>query len=108
MTTNISTVNQLKKSLKEDANLLSEFKKDPVKALDEFAPSPLVTDVWIYRTVVGALGTAIVIILIGVVALMFNGQIDGDAKVPTLFTAVASGAIGALAGLLAPPPGRNQ
>lgn len=71
---------------------------------EKSSPHPIVNDNWIYRLVVGALGLAVLVIIVGVIILISNGKITGDATVPTIFTALGSGALGALAGLLAPNP----
>lgn len=70
--------------------------------------SPLATDKWIYRVVVISLGLVVVIISVGVIFLMASPPPENeDSTLPTLLTALGSGAIGALAGLLAPSPQAN-
>jgi hypothetical protein len=62
-----------------------------------------VPDTWIYRIVVIALGLAIFVPLIGMI-----GQRGEDAlKLGQLLLPIATGALGALAGLLAPSPART-
>ena len=46
----------------------------------------------------------IITIIIGVIVLIGSDKIKNDQGVPTILTAIGSAAIGALAGLLAPPP----
>lgn len=86
-----------------DARLQDELKQDPVRALEQFRPV-IATDKWIYRSVVVALGLAVLLIIGGVVGLMLKKEGLDDKSVPTLLTALGSAAIGALAGLLAPSP----
>jgi hypothetical protein len=63
---------------------------------------PLETDVWIYRIVVLVLGAAI----LGVVAsALLLKLIDNQTGIPDALVAIGTGALGALAGLLAPTPG---
>jgi len=81
------------------ANPASELSALADQAIRETAPV-LQTDVWIYRMVVGALGLAVLSALVGAIALAVNG-VD---KTPDILTAIGSAAVGALAGLLAPPP----
>ena len=56
-------------------------------------------DVWFYRIVVGTLGFAVLLIIISITFLLFNGIDKFDA-----LTAIGSAAIGGLVGLLAPSP----
>lgn len=96
---------EFKQQLITDPQLQNEFKNDPVKAASQFHdPLP---DSWVYRIIVSSLGFAILFVIIAVVILLF-GHDTGDPHVPTIFTAIASGAIGALAGLLAPSPSGSQ
>lgn len=92
---------------------ISDEDKKPIKAkLDRAAlPSPLDTDKWIYRMVVGALGLAILGCLtfsFVLVLLRAGGATGGEVKIPEIFLAISSAAIGALAGLLAPSPGSRS
>ena len=93
-----------KQELMKNTDLQDQFKNDPVKAVQQITTaSPILPDTWIYRIVVGSLGLAIILVIIGVVILTINNS-GADKSVPTILTAIASGAIGALAGLLAPSP----
>ncbi|RXZ44312.1 hypothetical protein EBB06_06975 [Crenobacter cavernae] len=65
-------------------------------------PTPLQTDVLLYRIVVSCLGAAMLIALIGAIALVVI-----DKETPDVLVAIGSAAIGALAGLLAPSPVRG-
>ena len=60
-------------------------------------------DRWVYRVVVVSLGLAILIAAVGAVVLQYNGHDS-----PAILVAIGSGAIGALAGLLAPAPGTSS
>lgn len=104
----IKTFNEFKDELLTDPELQNQFKEDPVSAIEHFhQQNPLTTDKWIYRIIVLALGLTILSIIIGVLFLMGSKIITDDTKVPTILTAIGSAAIGALAGLLAPPPKNN-
>lgn len=80
-----------------------EIVADPVKKLQEMAAevvkeSPsLEGDVWIYRIVVTLIGTAALLSVSGAIWIASHGG-----NVPDILTALGSGAIGALAGLLSP------
>ena len=100
-TQNIRSIGDLKTEIKINPDLLQAFKDDPAKAIDQL-PSP-VPDTWVYRMVVGSLGLAILLVIISVVTITL-AKIPIESSVSTLFTAIASGAGGALAGLLAPQP----
>ena len=102
MNIKLQNLEELGKTLKANPALLDEFNKDPLKVMQQFELPT--NDKWVYRLVVSALGLTILLIIIGVVILMANDAIKGDATVPTIFTALGSAAIGALAGLLAPSP----
>jgi hypothetical protein len=92
---------EFQKELTTNAHLQQEFKDDPVKAILQFKSS--VPDSWVYRVVVGSLGLAILIVIAGVILLSFSDK-DVEPTILTLFTAIASGSVGALAGLLSPAP----
>ena len=75
---------------------------DPEEAPRSLSVPVLENDPWVYRIVVVALGSAILIAVIGATYL----QAIGADEIPPLLTAIGSGAVGALAGLLAPQPQR--
>lgn len=73
----------------------------------EMPPPPLDSDPWIYRIVVLALGSTVLIVVAGAVALAAGHTGTGEVKIPEVLTAIGSAAVGALAGLLAPSPARK-
>lgn len=91
----------------QDRQLASDLSEDPAGTLNRIAALSQVPDTWIYRLVVIALGSAVLIALIGAIIL---AKLDGNnsANVLPLLTAIGSAAVGALAGLLAPSPSTNQ
>ena len=103
MAQNIKTLQGLSKQLSVDPELLEAFKADPIAALEKVKSDNPLNDRWIYRVIVLALGLTVVSIVIGILLLMGNGPIE-DKNIPTILTALGSAAIGAIAGLLAPPP----
>lgn len=93
-------VGELAAAARENPELVEMFKKDPVKALETFAlANPLRTDKVLYRLVVGSLGAAVLISLIGAIVLAPFAK-----ETPQVLVAIGSAAVGALAGLLAPSP----
>lgn len=105
---NIQTISELKAEILNNPDLQQAFKEDPVKASRQLPQTnPLGTDKWIYRIIVVALGLTILTIILGVIVLIGTGRISDDKGVPTILTAIGSASIGALAGLLAPPPKGN-
>ena len=68
----------------------------------DFVAKPLETDKWIYRIVVLVLGAAILAVVAGTLVLKV---IDSAIGIPDVLVAIGTGALGALAGLLAPSPG---
>jgi hypothetical protein len=90
-------------SLIDSAPLPSDQKVDlKARVLTAAAPLP---DTWIYRIVVLALGLAIFVPLAG----LFVCDKAGDPKgaLVQMLLPIATAALGALAGLLAPSPARN-
>lgn len=105
----IKTFNEFKNQLESNAELQQEFRENPISAIQNFEQSnPLSNDKWIYRIIVLSLGLTIISIIIGVIVLIGLDKINEDSNVPTILTAIGSAAIGALAGLLAPPPRNNS
>lgn len=105
MAKEIKTFDEFKSELVSSPDLQNQFRQDPLSAVQQFQQlSPLTTDKWIYRIIVLSLGITIIAIIIGVIVLMGSGKITDDKGVPTILTAIGSAAIGAMAGLLAPPP----
>jgi len=97
----IGTLGELAAALQADPELAARVKDDPAGAIAGLA-APLQTDVWIYRIVVGALALAILGAVGGAILLAMNGR-----TIPEVLLAIGSGAVGALAGLLAPSPARG-
>lgn len=101
---NIKSFTEFQNELTNNPELQAEFKNDPVNAIQKFQST--LPDNWVYRLVVGSLGLAILLVIIGVIVLASSVK-TVEPTVITLFTAIASGAVGALAGLLAPSPNSN-
>jgi hypothetical protein len=59
-------------------------------------------DLWTYRTVVTTLSLTVIGCIVGTIWLQICGK-----PTPELLTALGTGAIGALAGIFAPPPSRR-
>jgi hypothetical protein len=94
-----------------DAGCTPELQKqltERVKEVKEELRSPLDTDKWIYRYVVWFLGLAILASLICTFYLSVRSPNPQELKIPDIFLAIGSAAVGALAGLLAPSPGRGS
>jgi hypothetical protein len=107
-TRRVKSFDEFKEELESNPTLQAQFKTDPVSAIADFQQqNPLTNDKWIYRIIVLALGFTILAIILGVIVLIAMGKISDDKGVPTILTAIGSAAIGALAGLLAPPPKSN-
>jgi hypothetical protein len=90
---------EVKKKVAEKVN---EVKEGFSRAID--------TDVWIYRCVVVFLGFAILGSLACTLAIFVKSLDPQTLKIPDIFLAIGSAAVGALAGLLAPSPrgGTNE
>lgn len=103
MSKKVESFTEFKKELETNKELQNRFKENPVQAVQQFEQkNPLDTDPWIYRIIVLSLGITLLVIVVGVIYLMLDGNIKDDEAVPTIFTAIGSAAVGALAGLLGP------
>lgn len=106
-------MDEQQQAVREVENLVSKAtdipdvtKKQLTEQLQK-ARTPLQWDRLIYRLVVGSLGLAILSCLTFSFLLVWRhtpvaGQ--ADVKIPEIFMAIGSAAVGALAGLLAPSP----
>lgn len=93
-------VYELSKQVAASPTLIQQLKDDPAGTLQTVAAAaPLQSDVMIYRIVVIALGLVIVSAMGGAILLSVYGK-----PIPETLTALGSGALGAMAGLLAPTP----
>lgn len=106
-------IRELLDSLANDPAELEKFKADPITALAGMAARERhpFSDALIYRLVVFALGSVILLIVGGELFLYINDSIIGHErtrKVPEFLIAACSTSIGALAGLLAPIPNTRQ
>lgn len=94
-----------KQTLSNNNKLQQEFKDNPIQALNNIEISnPKDTDLWIYRIIVIMLGLTIIFIVMGLIALALWEVNMENSQLVTIFATISSGAIGALAGLLAPSP----
>lgn len=101
MSARIESLADLATSVARDAELANSIKDDPKTALTGIAAaSALTRDKWTYRIVVLALGSAVIIAMLGLILLAWKGV----PSVPDGLVAIGSAAVGALAGLLAPSP----
>lgn len=75
-----------------------------VGKLRDVVSRPLETDKWIYRMVVFFLGAVVLVTVIGGIYLTSVGGTSQNFQIPQGIVAIGSAAVGALAGLLAPPP----
>lgn len=82
-----------------DPAFAAQLQQDPVGTLLDL-PDALRTDVWVYRGIVLFLG----LVAAGGLALVALIVLNSNDPVPDIFTAAISAAIGALAGMLVPPP----
>ena len=96
--TKVRSATELAVKVAQDPQLQQEIKADPVTAIANLA-TPLHTDVWLYRIVVGSLGLVVLIAMIGTLFLA-----NSKNGVPDALISLGSAAVGALAGLLAPSP----
>lgn len=94
-------IQDLAAEVDKDPGLEARLKSNPKEALKDLSRSRPIyeRDRWVYRVIVLALGLTILIAAVGAIILQFSGKDS-----PAILVALGSGAIGALAGLLAPAP----
>lgn len=101
----IQAASEIVSKINEDPVFEAEVKENPAEAIAKVADlTPLQNDKWIYRIVVSALGLIILITILGQIYLMT--ATDGTKYLTEGIIALASAAVGALSGLLAPAPGK--
>ena len=102
MDAKFTLVHDLAQAVANDPQLAQRMSANPAETLTQLSapPPPLQSDKLIYRSVVWALGLAVLITLIGAIVLTAMKV----QEVPQVLTAIGSAAVGALAGLLAPSP----
>ena len=97
----IQSVSDLAVKIAQDPQLEADIKANPAAAIANLAAP--VPDTLVYRMVVGALGAAVLLTVIGAIVLVAIGK----GEIPASIIALGSAAVGALAGLLAPSPSRG-
>ncbi len=103
----VQSASELADRVAQDPELQEQIRADPVNAIANLA-TPLQSDVWIYRIVVGALGLTVLIAVIGALYLSAMSSPTWAYVIPDALVALGSAAVGALAGLLAPSPLRKE
>ena len=99
----IQSATDIVAKIAQDPQFEAAVRENPADAIARVAaPMPLQNDNWIYRIVVGSLGSVILITIIGGLYLAYVGK-----NLPEGIIALSSAAVGALAGLLAPSPTRG-
>jgi hypothetical protein len=96
-----NTVQELVSALPDNKDLENAIRNNPTEALNNVAALAYTQDKWVYRIVVGALGSAALLTIIGYIVLAFVGK-----SMPEGVVALGSASVGALAGLLAPSPAK--
>lgn len=104
---NLEALNNLESMINDSPGLENPAKAEMLSKV-KAARTPLQTDKWIYRIVVGALALAILTCLTFTFFISLkNSDPSITIDMPEIFMAIGSAAVGALAGLLAPSPGRG-
>ncbi|MGH3102878.1 MAG: hypothetical protein ACRDN6_02120 [Gaiellaceae bacterium] len=96
------TATDLADMVADSAQLQEEVRRDPAGTLQRLA-APLESDFWIYRMVVTVLGLTMLSVVAASTLIVLK-----DKPIPDILVAVGTGAVGALAGLLAPSPSRSN
>ncbi|NEP10793.1 MAG: hypothetical protein F6K14_11365 [Symploca sp. SIO2C1] len=97
----VKSVSELAERVSQNPQLAEDIKRDPVDTIRKIG-SPLKTDRLIYRIVVSALGLTMLTTVIGATWLAVE-----DKPIPDILVGLGTGALGSLAGLLAPSPSKE-
>lgn len=100
----VRSADLMTKTILNDKDLVAELKTDPAAVLVQQSTAaidriPINGDPWVYKIAVGALGALVIIVIGGLIYLDAHRNYEA----PESLVALASAAVGALAGLLAPP-----
>ncbi|KAB8315747.1 hypothetical protein SD81_030825 [Tolypothrix campylonemoides VB511288] len=96
-----TSITETSKSVSLDSELTTQNQESPDEPITNLG-TPLQTDRWIYRIVVSALALTIVSCIGSAVWLQSQ-----DKEIPEILTGLGTGALGGLAGLLAPTPSKD-
>lgn len=102
MAFNFKNNEEFVQALKTNTALQDEIKNDPSAAMDKVNIEGEVPNTSVYRMLIIALMVTVLLIVSGVLAMALTGMAEKNQNVLTIFTAIASTAIGALAGVLMP------
>ncbi|WP_412468424.1 hypothetical protein [Pedobacter sp. KLB.chiD] len=102
----LNKVESFIKDLDQNPQLKQQFDADPKDTLIKNTAINPKNDIWIYRMVVAALSLVVLIITTGI--LLNIAEVQKADKVITIIASLGSAAIGALAGLLAPSPEKQD
>jgi hypothetical protein len=109
--TTIRSAFALANRIVNSAELIEKVKANPRDEIPRIADQvirelpAIESDPWIYRIVVLSLGGTVLTVVIGAIILAIKNGSNGG--IPEVLTAIGSAAVGALAGLLAPSPGKR-
>lgn len=103
----LNKVESFIKDLDDRPELKQEFTANPKATLKKMtALETPIKDIWVYRLVVTALSLVVLIVVVGLL-IKDEKDVIGQ-QVFTIINSLASLSIGALAGLLAPSPGKQE
>jgi hypothetical protein len=92
--------------LEKKPELQQQIAANPVSILKTVDLQNEVPDTRVYRMIVASLIVAVLVIIIGILIMVLKDKVKDNDNILTIFTAISSTAIGALAGVLM--PSRNQ
>ena len=102
MSFNFKNNEEFVQALKTNTALQDEMKSNPSEAMDKVNIEGELPNTSVYRMLIIALMVTVLLIVSGVLAMALTGMAEKNQNVLTIFTAIASTAIGALAGVLMP------
>lgn len=103
MKQSFKNANEFVQKLQTDKNLINELQSNPEEPLKNIAIGQgEVPDTKVYRVVVASLVITVIVIVVGLIVMVVFDKAVTNQNILTIFTAIASTAIGALAGVLMP------
>ena len=90
------------KALKTDTALQNEIKRDPSATLENISIIGELPNTAIYRMLVISLMVTVLLIVTGLIIMALTSMAEKNQSILTIFTAIVSTSIGALAGVLMP------
>ena len=90
------------KQLKTNKPLQEAIKEDPAAAMEKVKINEGIPNTKVYQMVIASLVVTVLVIVVGLLVMVIFDKAEKNQNILTIFTAIASTSIGALAGVLMP------